>query len=584
MGSSVKVKIALLGNPNIGKTTLFNKLCGLKQKTGNYPGVTVDKKKGYFSNSKEDFELIDLPGINSLYPNSKDEELVLDFLLNPNSDDFPDKIVVLVSAINLKRNLYLFDQIRDLNIPMVLVVNMVDLAKKRGISIDVDKLGDEFGVKVIGISAKTSSGIEELKEELSNPHFVQDRLPQFIEAKNSDLVHQFSKIIHLDNEYVSFLKLTQEIKDTDEKTELRNRFISENEINTRKWKTNESILRYKIINEVIKKTLVVDKAQANDLTTRLDKILLHRFWGYVIFMAVMFTIFQSIFIIASYPMDMIDSSFSALSSYLNGALSEGYFTDLITDGIIPGVGGVIIFVPQIAILFLLFSILEESGYMPRIVYLMDRIMQRFGMSGKSIVPLISGLACAVPAIMSARTIENKRERLITILVTPLLTCSARIPVYVIVISLVIPDSYYGPFNLQGMALMGLYLLGVVTALIAAWVFKKIIKSEFKSYLVMEMPEYLKPGLKNVLISMWSNSKAFIWNAGRFILATSVILFVLATNGGEDFKSAEAFVVENSGALEDDVKETKIAERQLETSYLGVMGKVIEPAIKPLGYD
>ena len=578
-------RIALVGNPNIGKTTLFNKLCGLNQKTGNYPGVTIDIKHGSLKTSDDNFEIIDLPGINSLYPNSKDEELVIDYLLNSNAEDFPDTIVLIASAINLKRNLYVFDQLADLDIPLILAINMNDLAEKRGIIIDAKKLSELLQVPVVKISAKTEKGLDELISEIQKDHLPQNRDLHFIEENNRDLLHQFSKIIHCKNEYESFLQLTRELpNETKEKANLRADFISNNKIEIRKWKTNESILRYKYLSGIIKDSVTVDASRAVDLTHRLDKILLHRIWGYVIFALVLFSIFQSVFWLASYPMDWIESGFSTISGYLNDVMPEGYFSRLITEGIIPGIGGVIIFVPQIAILFLLFSILEESGYMPRIVYLMDRLMQKFGMSGKSIVPLISGFACAIPAIMSARSIENKKERLITILVTPLLTCSARIPVYVVIIGLIIPDKMIGIFNAQGLALMALYLIGVLMALIAAWVFKKILKSDFKSYLVMEMPEYLFPGIKNLLISVWNSVKSFVWNAGKIIVATSIILFVLATNGLDDFKESENYVRQNYSNLSETEQENLIASRQIENSFLGMIGHVIEPVIRPLGYD
>ena len=583
--SKVLKRIALLGNPNIGKTTLFNLLCGLNQKTGNYPGVTIDKKRGTLKASGEKIEVIDLPGINSLYPNSKDEELVLDYLLNSTNDDFPDVLVVIASAINLKRNLYLFDQLVDLDIPIVLAINMNDLAEKRGIFIDEKSLAKKLQIPVVKISARKEQGIAELIFQIQKIQSKQERNFHFIEDDNRDLLHQFSKIIHCKNEYESFLRLTQNLyEENSEHKKLKEDFIVINNVDVRKWKTNESILRYKFLNEIIKESVTVDKSKAVDFTHRLDKTLLHPIWGYFIFVLILFSIFQAVFWLAQYPMDWIDTGFTTLSGIVNDALPDGYFTQLITEGIIPGIGGVIIFIPQIAILFLLFSILEESGYMPRIVYLMDRLMQKFGMSGKSIVPLISGFACAIPAIMSARTIENKKERLITILVTPLLTCSARIPVYVVVIALIVPDKMFGIFNAQGLALMFLYLVGALMAFIAAWVFKKILKSDFKSYLIMEMPEYLFPTLKNLAITVWTNVKSFVWNAGKIIIATSIILFVLATNGGDDFDASEKFVQENYTTATADEQQNLIASRQIENSYLGMIGRAIEPAIRPLGYD
>lgn len=580
-----KWRIALVGNPNTGKTTLFNKLCGLNQKTGNYPGVTVDKKLGRFEESGHEIEVMDLPGINSLYPNSRDEELVVNYLLTDSRKDFPDKLVVVVSALNLKRSLYLFDQIADLGLPVILAINLCDLAEKRGIQIDTEGLSADLGVPVFKISARSEKGIDQLKRGILQDAGVALREVHFVEDEHRDLVHQFAKILHDKSDYRSFLVLTQVPEFvTGEQARLRDDFIEQNSIPVRKWKINESILRYRFLNQVVKKTVIVEKENAVDFTTRVDKFLLHPVWGYAIFLLILFSIFQCVFWLAAFPMDWIDSGFAWLSGLVDDWMSEGYLKRLITEGIIPGIGGVVIFIPQIAILFLLFSILEESGYMPRIVYLMDRLMQRFGMSGKSIVPLISGFACAVPAIMSARTIENKKERLITILVTPLLTCSARIPVYVVIIALVVPDEMIGIFNARGVALMGLYLLGALMALIAAWFFHRILKNEFRSYMILEMPEYLMPGIKNLLISVWSSVKAFLWNAGKIIIATSIILFVLATNGGSDFKEAEAYVEKTQPGLSDEDKDNLVASRELETSFLGMIGHTLEPAIRPLGYD
>lgn len=580
MNPSESLKIALVGNPNIGKTTLFNRLCGLNQHTGNYPGVTVDKKKGIVKKNGRAIEVIDLPGINSLFPNSKDEELVVKYLLNADSKDFPSKIVLVVSALNLKRNLYLYEQIRDLNIPMILVVNMMDMAKKKGVFINIEKLKQELDVPVIGISAKKGNGIDDLLELCEEDLFVKPRPINYLADENLEELKGLSNKWGVANDYVTFLKVTNKFAASTVESEFR-----ENRERLRQWKTNASILRYKHIKTYLNKVLEIDKSKANDLTSRLDRVLLHPVLGFVIFGLILFTIFQSIFWLASYPMDWIDAGFLSLTELTAEALPEGYFSQLITEGLIPGIGGVVIFVPQIAILFLLFSILEESGYMSRIVFLTDRLMQRFGMSGKSIVPMISGLACAVPAIMAARTIENSRERLITILVTPLLTCSARIPVYVVVIALIIPDeAMVGIFNAQGLALMGLYLLGIVMTFIVAFVLKNILKPTYKSYLLMEMPEYLMPGAKNVLIRVWNNVKSFIWNAGKIIVATAIILFVLATNGGEKFDNAETYVTTNYSGVSAEEQASILAAYKIENSYLGGLGKSIEPVIEPLGYD
>lgn len=584
MSSDQPFKIALVGNPNLGKTTLFNRLCGLNQRTGNYPGVTIDKKKGYLKTGDKSVEVIDLPGINSLFPSSKDEELVVDYLLDTENSEYPNVILLIVSALNLKRNLYLFEQIRDLNIPLVLAVNMADLAEKRGVFISEKVLENELGVPVVKISAKKGTGVDKLIERCMEAAKVAERAPSYIEEEALVILEEYSAKKRLANNYISFLKLTTSANGEGEHE--AQDFITEKGINIRKWKTNASILRYKRINSYLDKVLTIDKSKASDLTTKLDRVLLHPVFGYVIFFGVLLVIFQAIFWLADFPMGWIETGFEWLQAAANDGLPDGYFSRLITEGLIPGIGGVVIFVPQITILFFLFSLLEESGYMSRIVYLTDRVMQGFGMSGKSIVPMISGLACAVPAIMAARTIENSRERLITILVTPLLTCAARIPVYVVVIALIIPDdaTVFGIFNAQGIALMGLYLLGVVMTFIVAFVLKYLLKPSYKSYLLMEVPEYLLPGLKNVLIRVWSNVKSFIWNAGKIIVATAVILFVLVTNGGEDFKNAEQHITAEYPTVSVDEKTDLIASYQTESSYLGMLGKSIEPVIEPLGYD
>jgi ferrous iron transport protein B len=572
-------KVALVGNPNIGKTTLFNALCGLNQKTGNYPGVTIDKKKGVFSVGDQVIELIDLPGINSLFPKSKDEELVADYLVHGDRSDYPDVLLVLVSALNLKRTMYLLDQLRDLNHPMVLAINMTEMAAKRGVKIDANILSDDLGIPVVLMDAKKKTGFEELSNRLLKDNIPVERTPHYIQKESIQLLEKFQTEINFSNQYHAFLHLTSD--DSDEIKKKAEELL----INRKEWQRNEAILRYKYLNNLLDKVVHVDKSAAIDFTTRLDKVLTHRVWGYLIFGLVMFGIFQSVFLVATYPMDWIDLAFATISEWTANVLPEGYFSDLISEGLIPGVGGVVIFVPQIAILFFLFSILEESGYMQRIVFLMDRIMQQFGMSGKSVVPMISGMACAVPAIMAARTIENNKERLITILITPLMTCSARIPVYIVIIALIIPDDLYvGIFHAQGLVLMGMYLLGIIMTLIVGYILKFILKSKFKSFLVIDMPEYLQPALKTVLITVWNNVRSFVWNAGKIIVATSIILFVLATNGGEKYKEAEEFVNTEYGNLSNEEKEIMVGKVQLETSYLGMMGKSIEPAIEPLGYD
>jgi ferrous iron transport protein B len=575
--NSSKIKIALVGNPNIGKTTLFNKLCGLSQKTGNYPGVTIDKKKGKFKFNTSEFEVIDLPGINSLYAKSKDEELVINYLEDKDKSDFPDKIIVTVSALNLKRNLYLFHQIKDLEIPLILAINMTDIAEKRGIFIDEAKLQEIVGCPVVKISAKTGLGIDKLKSVLISDYCEKRIAQNYTTELSNDTLSTLKKVHQKHSNYHTFLSITH--NDISVETVLK-----ENNTTARKLKVNESILRYKFIKSYLDTVLTIDKSKANDFTTNADKVLLHPIFGYAIFGIILFTIFQSLFALAAFPMDWIDQLTTNFAELSKTWMPEGYLNDLISDGIVPGIGGILIFIPQIAILFLFFSILEESGYMSRIVFLMDKLMQKLGMSGKSVVPLMSSLACTIPGIMAARSIENKKERLITILIAPLLTCSARLPVYVVLISLVVPDEYYGPFNLQGLAMFGMYFIGIFASLIVALVFKLILKGNYGGTLLLEMPQYLWPSAKNTFITVWKNVSSFVINAGKIILATSVILFVLATKGGDDFDNAEQFVSEQYNNLDTGETNQKIASYQLENSYLGMIGKSIEPAIKPLGYD
>lgn len=575
--NSSKIKIALVGNPNIGKTTLFNKLCGLSQKTGNYPGVTIDKKKGKFKYDTSEFEVIDLPGINSLYAKSKDEELVINYLEDKDKTDFPDKIIITVSALNLKRNLYLFHQIKDLEIPLILAINMTDIAERRGIFIDEVKLQEFVGCPVVKISAKTGLGIDTLKSTLIADTKNEKIATHYTTELSANTLSNLKYKHHKQSNYHTFLAITHNEINVDA-------ILEENNTSARKLKVNESILRYKFIKSYLDTVLTIDKSKANDFTTKTDKFLLHPILGYVIFALILFTIFQSLFALAAFPMDWIDNLTTNFAEISKTWMPEGYLNDLISDGIVPGIGGILIFIPQIAILFLFFSILEESGYMSRIVFLMDKLMQKLGMSGKSVVPLMSSLACTIPGIMAARSIENKKERLITILIAPLLTCSARLPVYVVLISLVVPDEYYGPFNLQGLAMFGMYFIGIAASLLVALVFKLILKGNYGGTLLLEMPQYLWPSAKNTLITVWRNVSSFVINAGKIILATSVILFVLATKGGDDFDHADQFITEQYSNLETDALSEKIASYQLENSYLGMIGKSIEPAIKPLGYD
>lgn len=590
---SKTLKIALVGNPNTGKTSLFNQLTGLNQKVGNYPGITVDKKVGFCQlTSDVKAQILDLPGTYSINATSADEHIVFDTLVNNQNIDYPDVVVVVAEIENLKRNLFLFTQIKDLGIPTILVINMVDQLKKKGIQIDHEALEIALKTKVILMSARKNIGMDDLKAAIINYTSlntksladVSERIRGFFFEHIKDAFPQYSL-------YKSWLLITRDEPTafiTPEIQEKLNLFRSK-EQKIKHFQHKEAIYRYQVIHEILKKTYHIDRAKGSDLRSLLDRILTHKVLGYVIFAVVLMLIFQSVFAWASIPMDWIDTTFAQLSEYTKSQLPSGKFTDLLTDGIIPGIGGILIFIPQIAILFFFVAILEETGYMSRVVFLMDKIMRKFGMSGKSVLPLVSGTACAIPAIMSSRNIESWRERLITILVTPFVTCSARLPVYAILIALIIPEkTYWGVFNLQGLTLMGLYLLGFGSALASAILLNTVLKIKNKSFFIIELPNYQLPSIKNIGITVWDKTKAFVWEAGKIILAISIVLWFLASHGNKNFNQAEATITaqnsQNNITADYQTLENQISSYKLEHSYLGQIGKGIEPVIRPLGYD
>ncbi len=585
------IKIALIGNPNTGKTSVFNQLTGLNQQVGNYPGITVEKKMGHCklaSHIKAD--ILDLPGTYSLNASSIDENVVIELLLNRNDPNFPDVAVVVSDVENLKRNLLLFTQIKDLEIPTILAINMADRMEYKGISLDIPHLEKELNTRIALISSRKGYGIDKLKklileyEELSTEPCLNassidpEYFSKLAKAFPNQLLYKLWLVITQD---VNFLNL--------ERNEIRNTFTKTHS-DLKRLQQKETIKRYQFINDVLKVGQTINLETAKDFRLKLDKVLTHRVWGYAIFFAILFVIFQAIFNWSEIPMDFIDESFASLSAYTENNMPAGVFTNLLAQGIIPGIGGIIIFIPQIAFLFLFISLLEESGYMSRVVFLMDKLMRKFGLSGKSVVPLISGTACAIPAIMATRNIENWKERLITILVVPFTTCSARLPVYAIIISLVIPDkSLFGFLNLQGLVLMALYLMGFGMAIISAWILNMVLKVKGKTFFVVEMPNYKMPLLKNVGLNVIEKTKAFVFGAGKIILAISVVLWFLASYGpGNNFNNAEQVVAENAQSqgldyTQDDL-DHEVASFKLRHSYIGIMGKAIEPVIKPLGYD
>jgi ferrous iron transport protein B len=586
---SKALNIALLGNPNTGKTSVFNVLTGLSQKVGNYPGITVEKKEGICKLDRTTKgHVLDLPGSYSLNASSMDESVVIELLLNRNSKDFPDVAVVVTDVENLKRNLLLFTQVKDLGIPTLLVINMADQMKRKGITLDIPLLEEALDTKIAVVSTREKKGLEELKKMIIDYRQLSTAATISINSIDEAYFQNLEKIFPNQSLYKLWLVITQDVnfakldrKRVSDATDFKTASPS----NLKRLQQKETVKRYQFINQVLKQGLNIDRAAATDLRSRFDRVLIHKFWGYVIFFIILMTIFQSIFSWSSIPQDFIDSSFASLSQTLSEKLPAGVFTDLLTQGIVPGLGGIVIFIPQIAFLFLFISILEETGYMSRVVFLMDRGLRRFGLNGKSVIPLISGTACAIPAVMATRNIENWKERLITILVTPFTTCSARLPVYAILIALVIPEGSLLGLSYKGLMLMFLYLVGFGMALLAAWILSKTLDIQAKSYFVVEMPNYKLPLLKNVGITVWEKTRTFVAEAGKIILAISILLWIMASYGpGKDFNQAAQIVQQNYPELNDIDLEIKTNAYKLEHSYIGILGKTIEPVISPLGYD
>jgi ferrous iron transport protein B len=588
---SKTINVALIGNPNTGKTSVFNAITGLNQKVGNYPGITVEKKQGICRLDRTTkAHVIDLPGTYSLNASSMDESVVIELLLNKNDKDYPDVAVVISDIENLKRNLLLFTQIKDLEIPTLLVINMSDRMKSKGISLNIPLLEEKLKTKIALISTREKKGIELLKAYLLDYRSLSKEKCTDIRLIDEAYFGNLEKVFPDQSLYKLWLVITQDVnfaKLDRNKVEDASAYKTRSISDLKRLQQKETIKRYQYINQSLKETYIIDQSKATDYRSRLDRILIHRFWGYIIFFMILLTIFQVIFDWSSIPMEFIDKSFSALSEYTKSNLPPGLFTNLLAEGIISGLGGIVIFIPQIAFLFLFIAVLEETGYMSRVVFLMDRGLRKYGLSGKSVIPLISGTACAIPAVMATRNIENWKERLITILVTPFTTCSARLPVYLILISLVIPEGSFLGMGYQGLTLMGLYLLGFVMALLSAAILNKILKIQSKTFFVIEMPNYKIPLLKNVLITIFEKTKSFVVEAGRIILAISILLWFMASFGpGDNFTQAEEIVKNQKGSelLTPLELETEIASYKLEHSFIGILGKSIEPAIDPLGFD
>ncbi|KAA9331518.1 ferrous iron transport protein B [Hymenobacter busanensis] len=585
-------RIALIGNPNSGKSSLFNQLTGLNQKVGNFPGVTVDRKTGTAQLTPHHrAAIIDLPGTYSLYPKSLDEKVITDLLYDRGSSEYPDFVVVTADASNLKRNLLLYTQLADLQLPMVLALNMMDTAEQHGIQIDVAELQRQLGVPIIPMNARKGVGITALKivmaQELGPPTqtFYQpseELLPMIRQIRYYFNLHNDYLALHYAHQYQRLAFLSADERSYIHELCQRYGFDSVSQ------QAQETIARYAHISELLLDVVRVTRAEKNEsYSNRIDRVLTHRVWGYLIFLGILFLLFQAIFAWAQYPMDLIDQGVAWLGGQLK-ARASGPLVDLAADGILAGLGGVLMFIPQIALLFAFIAVLEESGYMARVTFMMDRIMRKFGLNGKSVVPLISGMACAVPAIMSTRTIENWKDRIITIFVVPLMSCSARIPVYTVLVALVVPDEpVLGIFNLQGVALMGLYLLGFVSAVLSAWVLKTLLRAKERSFFIMEFPVYRWPRWKNVGLTIVEKVKAFVFQAGKVIVAISVLLWVLASYGpGSALQQAETQARTEAAqrAFTPEQTDNLIASQKLESSYAGVFGRSIEPVIRPLGFD
>ena len=564
-----KVKhILLVGNPNVGKSTIFNLLCNKNQKTGNYAGVTVASHQGTYIHQGEEVEIVDLPGSYSIYPTSEDEAIFTKYLIE--EQEKYSGVIYIADALNLKRSLLLFQQIKDLGIPVLVVLNQMDLAEKRGLLIDSKKLEALIGNRILKTNAKANTGIEEIRNTIRNNEFsVSDKAFFDIPSENLGLVFKISRQINETNFYKVWTLIAADTylgKLESVKTQLNHE--DRKCMVPKRLQVQETIRRYQQIDGYMSQ-IISKKPQFKELLTeKLDKVLVHPILGYLVFALILLMIFQSVFFIAEYPMNWIDGSFAWLSQFTKTHLPEGPINSLLSDGIIPGIGGIVIFAPQIGILLYFLYLLEDSGYMARVIFLMDRFLRPFGLNGKSIVPLVSGTACAIPAIMSTRNIENVKERLITILITPFMTCSARLPVYSIIIALIFSDETIWGIQYKALALFAMYFLGFVTALISAFILKYFIKNKGKTFLVMDLPAYKMPlwtyDFKLVLGKVWE----FITGAGKIILAVSVILWVLSYFGPKDEK--QLFQVQS--------------EVKLENSYLAKIGRQMEPAIAPLGYD
>ncbi|NJB87246.1 ferrous iron transport protein B [Lewinella marina] len=589
--------VGLVGNPNSGKSSLFNILTGLRQRIGNFPGVTVEKKAGMLSlPGLPTVELIDFPGAYSCYPTSLDERLVVQELTNPEGDLFPDAILYVADITKLDKHLLLFTQLRDLDLPMILVLNMADLMDADGLTVDIPRLSKALEVPVVPVSSRDHRGIAELKEAITDllrdPNRFRPRQAFFEPGANTrDVLAELRRELPARNDYHALL-LTHHAPWLKHIPDATRHQVQEARVrhgfHSLRSQVEETMERYNTFEPIVRGS-VRHAGDTSSRSDRIDNVVTHPIFGPILFIALMLLLFQALFAWASVPMDLIEFTFGTLGESIRTTLPAGWFTDLLVDGIVAGLGGVLVFLPQIAILFFFIAILEEVGYLARAAYLFDSLMQRFGLNGRSVVALISGHACAIPAIMSTRTISNWKERLLTILVTPLTSCSARIPVYVILISFAVPPVVYfnGLISLQGLAFAGLYFLGILGAMLSALAFKVILRTPERSFLMLELPEYRIPVWRNVGTTVWQKSKTFVLEAGKIIMIISVILWAASTYGPPaDMAAAEAQVTERARAqeLSEEQAADLLASERLEASYAGHLGKAIEPVIRPLGYD
>jgi len=591
------ITLALLGNPNCGKSSVFNHLTGLRQKVGNFPGVTVDKKVGKtLLPNQQEATIIDFPGTYSFYPTSIDERIVVQSLSNPQDENYPDAVLYVADVTKLEKHLLLLTQLRDLGLPIILALNMADVAHKQGLEVDTDRLSNALKVPVVKISGRTGQGMEELKlqiQQLASGESAYKVPEPFFRMTEVELntVKAAREIVPGANTYQGLLVAHhyQWLPFlSDAQRQLIEDVGQQNGFQSLRAQVDETMQRFDKFTPMARAAVREKPHGKESLTNRLDRVLTHRYLGPLIFFALMLLVFQAIFAWATYPMDLIEGFFSFTGEWVKDNMPDNWFSSLLTDGVIAGLGGILVFIPQIAILFFLITLLEEVGYMARAAYMFDSIMRKFGLNGRSIVALVSGGACAIPAIMSTRTIGNWKERLITILVTPFISCSARIPVYTVLIGFVVPPrTVAGIFNLQGIAFMGLYLLGIFGALFAAWVFKLILNTSERSFLMLELPEYRSPVLRNVGLTVWEKVRSFVVEAGQIILAISIVLWFLASYGpSADMQQAreQALAAAEAQNMDETATKNLIASREIEASYAGHLGKAIEPVIEPLGYD